>query len=139
MVMSSTRRRSTRRLSWDVDHGPVDVYRNLHLDLFSIRSRRTHRIIGHQREFLMDVAAFHVGASGRARVLASGQKNVHAWLTGTLVRDLDMLMDPPRGVYVPVRYTPQLGRFIDADTGEIARPGQYVLTAGRMYRLDDAS
>jgi hypothetical protein len=53
----------------------VDVYYNLHKKVWSVREKATG---------LVDVT-FKVSAAGNAKVRAEGRKNVHAWITGTLV------------------------------------------------------
>ncbi len=61
----------------------VDVYFNLHRKVWSIRSRASGLVTAHRR-----VVAFPTGAamvvrpSGRAKVLKTGLKNVHAFVRG---------------------------------------------------------
>ncbi|QJA42981.1 hypothetical protein [Phaeobacter phage MD18] len=61
----------------------VDVYFNLHRKVWSIRCRKSGLVTDHAR-----VVAFPLGASmvvrpaGRAKVQATGQKNVHAFVRG---------------------------------------------------------
>lgn len=106
----------------------VDVYFNLHKHVWSVRSRQTGLVTGHAR-----VVAFSCGAdmvvrpSGRARVLETGQKNVHAFVRGIdpeLFNDGwqvkswlsfgQSLPDATRVCYNPRR----AGHFTRADTGE---------------------
>ena len=93
----------------------VDVYRNLHKKTWSIRDRKTGRVVGHQKEVNVLDAKFVVQPSGRARVLQEGRKNVHAFVRGTLATYQEGL-DDPRTFYLitphAVRYHPyQAGHF----------------------------
>lgn len=75
---------------------PVRVYRNLTNKTWSVQyreafvrpdnGRTTHRwrVAGHDAAVCLRDAAFDVSASGRERVIASGQKEVHAYACGTL-------------------------------------------------------
>lgn len=65
----------------------VECYWNLNKACFSIRAlegRHKGRVIGHADRVLIRDATFVVQAAGRAKVLATGQKNVHAFVRGTL-------------------------------------------------------
>jgi thiamine kinase-like enzyme len=63
----------------------VEVYRNLHKHCWSIRDKRTKKVIRHLQEVTLEGAIFVVREAGRKRVLKEKRKNVHAWVTGTLV------------------------------------------------------
>jgi len=60
----------------------VDVYKNLHKDTWSIRDRRTGRVIEHSDVVHIDDATFVVQPAGRRRVLQERRKNVHAFVRG---------------------------------------------------------
>ena len=62
----------------------VDVYYNLHKHLWSVRDRRTGRVILHCDRVELTNVKFHVGQRGRERVNEEQRKNVHAWVTGDL-------------------------------------------------------
>lgn len=70
-----------------VDLGkPVEVYRNLNRGegvWYSIR--QGGRIVAHAQGVMLQDATFHVSEAGRQRVLATGRKNVHAWVRGVLI------------------------------------------------------
>jgi len=57
----------------------VDVYRNLHKNTWSIRSRTTGRVVEHSDNVLVRAAKFVVQPAGRKRVLQEQRKNVHAF------------------------------------------------------------
>lgn len=67
----------------------TDIYWNSHKGLFSVREKG--KVIGHAERVLIDEPQFVVSEAGRQRVLASGQKNVHAFVRGraTLPDDPD--------------------------------------------------
>lgn len=61
----------------------VDVYRNLNNGLWSVRHKG--KVIAHAEFVCIKPIKFHVGESGRKRVLKKKQKNVHAWVKGELI------------------------------------------------------
>ena len=63
----------------------VFVYRNLHQQCWSVKSRETGRGIAHADEVELSNVEFKVSQAGRDRVLREKSKNVHAGLVGTLV------------------------------------------------------
>ena len=63
----------------------VEVYRNLHNGMLSIRDAKTKHVVGHADRVTLADATFHVSQSGRERVLREKRKNVHAVVRGTLV------------------------------------------------------
>lgn len=65
----------------------VRVFRNLTRSCFSIQARTPlgWRTVAHASEVLATGAGFKVHEAGRQRVLATGRKQVHAWVCGELV------------------------------------------------------
>jgi hypothetical protein len=63
----------------------VFVYRNLHQNCWSVKSKDTQRVIAHADEVQLSGVEFKVSQAGRERVLREKSKNVHAGLVGTLV------------------------------------------------------
>ena len=61
----------------------VEVYYNLHKNIFSIRHKG--KVIGHRRHVSLSGVTFAVQPAGRRKAIATGQKNVHAFVRGTLV------------------------------------------------------
>tara|TARA_R100001126_G_scaffold1250_1_gene1493 strand:- start:235 stop:606 length:372 start_codon:yes stop_codon:yes gene_type:complete len=80
----------------------VEVYFNLHKQLFSVRSCKTGRVIEHTTHVHLDSPVFIVRQSGRKRVLREGKKNVHAFVRGYRNPYLDWAL--PDGY--PVGYNP---------------------------------
>ena len=77
----------------------VDVYRNLHNGMYSIKSREAGTrglVIAHADRVWLNDVQFVVSEAGRARVLREKKKYVHAFVRGTLssffgmVRDVDV-------------------------------------------------
>lgn len=69
---------------------PVDLYWNLHRDVFSVRSRRREdygRVIAHVDSFRLENSFFVVNEAGRQRVLQEKRKNVHAFVRGLWLDD----------------------------------------------------
>ena len=84
---------------------PVDVYFNLHKRVFSVRARSgplRGKVIAHTDRLTLHTASFHVSEAGHARVLATGHKNVHAVVRGTLTEH----EASPTSTWSSVRYDP---------------------------------
>lgn len=60
----------------------IQAYWNLHRKMWSIRDPKTRRVTGHANELYLVDCTFHVSEAGRRRVLATGRKNVHAYVQG---------------------------------------------------------
>jgi hypothetical protein len=80
----------------------VEVYWNLHRKVWSIRDRRTRRVVCHAAGLTLDDVTFVVSAAGNARVRREGRKNVHAFARGRLA-DLSGMPDDDS---VEVTYNP---------------------------------
>jgi len=66
----------------------VECYFNLHKHVFSVRALEgpdKGRVILHASNVLLKDVSFVVQKAGREKVLRTGQKNVHAFVRGTLV------------------------------------------------------
>jgi hypothetical protein len=71
----------------------VECYYNLHKHVFSVRALEgpdKGRVIGHCNRVLLKGVSFVVQKAGREKVLRTGQKNVHAFVRGTLVDQADV-------------------------------------------------
>ena len=62
----------------------VRVYWNLHKKLWSIKSTKTNKVIGHDNHVVLSEAKFVVRKGGQKRVREQGKKNVHAFAVGML-------------------------------------------------------
>lgn len=91
----------------------VEIYRNLHTGTWSVRDTRTGRVVAHPNRVAVRDAQFVVRPAGRAKVLAEGRKNVHAFVRGTLVVGP---VETPEGA-VEAYYNPyRFDRFVDRAT-----------------------
>ena len=62
---------------------PVQVYKNIRHNVFSVRQGGIVR--AHVRNLILTDCTFKVSEKGRARVLQSGVKNVHAFVCGRVL------------------------------------------------------
>ena len=105
----------------------VDVYKNLHKNTWSIRSRTTGRVVEHADNVLVRAATFVVQPAGRQRVLKEQRKNVHAFVRG-IITPLPRIttFDPPCDVQV--KYNPyHADHFYEVDTGEAVTQASLVV------------
>lgn len=112
----------------------VRVYFNLHKHTFSIqrRSDKGWRVSDYADEVLLEDVSFKVSEAGRQRVLATGQKNVHAFVTGTLVSEV-----PP--TTIGVRYNPhQSSKFITSDGGPVQH-ARFARLVNKQVQVADPS
>lgn len=58
------------------------VYRNLNNGLLSIMESKTRLVVGHCESVTLEGVTFKVNANQRAKVIAQGVKNVHAFVIG---------------------------------------------------------
>jgi hypothetical protein len=64
------------------DSLPVMVYRNLTRGCWSIKSKKTNRVIHHADVLHMRDCSFKVSQAGRERVVREQKKYVHAYVVG---------------------------------------------------------
>lgn len=85
----------------------MDIYWNLHRNLFSVRARagaHKGRVIAHMTDVALTNVKFHVDQKGRERVLREKRKNVHAFLRGNWTfNDVDFF--GWNVTYNPYKYT----------------------------------
>lgn len=102
----------------------VDVYRNLHKDCYSIKSRESDtygEVVDHCDRVCIEDAEFVVRESGRDRVRSSGRKNVHAFVRGVVSDRMDV-------VGVDVTYDPfEYDSFVVKHSEEPIRRAERVL------------
>lgn len=74
----------------------VDVYFNIHkskkegMKIYSIKNKKTNRVVNHlSGNFFIRNARFVVSEKGRNRVLKEKKKNVHAFIRGEFVENLN--------------------------------------------------
>jgi hypothetical protein len=103
----------------------TDVYRHRPKRLWSVRDHG--RVSGHRQAVALADATFRVSEAGRLRALRRGRREVHAYVSGTLIDAL-----PPPGA-VRVGYRIEGPGFRHRDTGEI------ITTAKAVYFMEDGS
>ena len=79
------------------------MYKNLHKNTWSIRNRKTGRVVAHQDEVNVLDAKFVVQPAGRKKVLEERRKNVHAFVRGTLVTE-NQVLDVKDGFFLITPY-----------------------------------
>lgn len=79
----------------------VQVYWNLHKNCWSVRNKKTGRIVKHLSNVVLRNCRFVVHEAGRQRVIRERRKNVHAFVEGVLSRPA-----PQESPWVPVKYNP---------------------------------
>ncbi|MEE7456828.1 hypothetical protein MPAR168_00510 [Methylorubrum populi] len=90
---------------------PVHVYWNRTRRDWSVR--RGGFVIGHAPSLALAGCALHAGESSRQRCVSTGQRDVHAWIKGTLA-------DGPRPAdAVRIGYRPAEPGFRRRDTGVV--------------------
>ena len=62
------------------NRSPVDIYFNLHKNKYSIKCRRTGKVIMHSDRVYCGKPEFIVQPAGREKVLKDKKKNVHAFV-----------------------------------------------------------
>lgn len=103
----------------------VRAYKNLHNGLFSIQHKG--RVIAHVEEITLNNAGFAVQPAGRARVVATKSKVVHAFVSGTVCADI-MALDS-RATYNPYK----AANFLDASGSPLHSAPFVTLRAGGIY------
>lgn len=115
----------------------VEVYKNLHNGLMSVRECGG-RVLTHEDTVYIGAPRFVVQPAGRAKVLQTRQKNVHAFVRGMLLgfhegqlADFAGWEDWPQASYNPYK----TDTFYDKTTLDPLREARYavVSTSGVFY------
>ena len=120
------------------------VYKNLHNGMWSVQSKGENgfRVSCHKETVELNDVSFIVYEAGRQRVLATKQKQVHAYVQGNVVETVKTKKS--NGVqhslfetWVRVSYNPYKGGyFFRCDNGErIDRATRVVMTKTSVYAL----
>lgn len=73
---------TTTTTAADLSGERVEVYWNLHRQVYSVRLLRTGRVVAHVPYIKLRGVTFSAQAAGRERVRRTGVKNVHAFVRG---------------------------------------------------------
>jgi len=100
----------------------VRVYRNLNKPgvTYSIRDRKTNLVVGYTTDITLTDVTFTVGKKSREKVIATGRKNVHAFVNGEITAEKN-LTGWRTAYYNPYKVT----TFIDSETGEPLTSARY--------------
>lgn len=114
----------------------VDVYRNLHQQVWSIRHRG--RVLTHAPSVVIHDAKFIVQQAGRLRVLQEKRKNVHAFVRGFISEQMELPF--LNSHYQEVTYNPYLySTFVDLDLNPIFEAKLVILTnSQKCYILKES-
>ena len=86
----------------------VRVYKNLHNGLFSIKDVKSGLVVGHVEIINLENVEFKVSQAGRNKVLKEKRKNVHAYVEGNIINELDYIInrsvDTQAITYNPYKY-----------------------------------
>lgn len=105
---------------------------HLYKQCFSVRLRKTHKVVGYMNTIILTDSIFNVHASGRIRVLKEKRKNFHAYVEGNLSNISNL---PPRSKMREAYYNPYMvENFVDRETLEIITYADIVLCDdGKVY------
>lgn len=113
----------------------VEVYRNVNKPGVCYSVRQDGKVVGHARMIGLRKCHFHVNEAGRQRVLKTGKKNVHAYVTGFIVKRRGKL--DRWGEQLHAKYNPKLNerfQYFDPDTASykpvIAAMGARLCSSG---------
>jgi len=93
------------------------AYRNLHTGTWSAVDTTTGRVVAHPQRLVLVDANYVVRPAGRRKVLATGRKNVHAFVVGSVPSVLPDCEDLVQVTYNPYR----LETFVAHRPGDTAR------------------
>ena len=105
----------------------TDVYRNRTRARGCWSVRDHGRVVGHAPALALAGCRLRVVETARQRVLRTGRREVHAWISGDLIEAV-----PPAGA-VLIGYRPEEAGFRRRDTGAV------VTTAPAVFFLEDGS
>jgi hypothetical protein len=105
----------------------VEVYRNLHTGMWSVRNCQTGLVVDHVHEIAIADPVFVVQPAGRRKVIEQRRKNVHAFVRGERIERSAIAS---HGDGVPVTYNPyKYATFVaKADEAPIRTADAAVLT-----------
>ncbi len=115
------------------------IYRNLHKKCFSIQAKvpgKGWRVIDYADDLLVHGVTFQVSKSGHLRVLATGRKNVHAFVRANSYSKASTCESTPE-CSVRVSYNPKVAPVFLAGGVGVQGAAHGRLTDGRLYVSQD--
>lgn len=84
---------------------------------YSILDHKSGLVVAYASSVLLHNATFRVSSAGRRRVLESGHKNVHAWVSGTFI---EADTERPSETSIEVYYDPhKVSSFVAVGRGNV--------------------
>lgn len=131
----------------------VEMYKNVTNKSFSLKGyelnslvenvlpiSKTKKVLSHSHNLLVTNCELVVSSSGRQRVIDCGQKNVHAYVKGTLFEDVDESgRDMERYSLRELTYNPYKNEsFVYRDSGERVDSVKllYADAHGKVYKVE---
>lgn len=108
----------------------VKIYFNIKKMLFSVMHKG--KVIDHVDTFQLVNVRFHVNQNGRKRVLEQKKKNVHAYIIGTLTKDVSKQTFEREVVYNPLKHETFMAHVICTKTG-IYKGTRPITNAEQVY------
>jgi hypothetical protein len=111
-----------------IGEGKVKVYRNLNVGrregkkIYSVVDVGTGRVIAHVESISLEGAHFRVQRAGRLKVLATGRKNVHAYVIGFPV-ECEPFNPKGRAAYNPYKWE----TFVDEGGAPLTRAASVLI------------
>lgn len=107
---------------------------HLHKQCFSIRLASTRKVAAYTDRIVVSDVRFPVSPYGRLRVLKEKKKNVHAFVLGTYLQEIQNLS---RSNFREAYYNPyQVSGFVDRETSRSIEFADYVICENkRVYYL----
>ncbi len=106
----------------------VDVYWNSNKRCFSVRQNGD--VVAHTNNLMLKDVAFNINRSGQNRVRKTGIKNVHAVISGYIIKPI-RLEKPTRVVYNPNKYR----HFMCTEKGQAIVASPFVKLQAKGYAL----
>lgn len=108
----------------------VRIYFNLHKKMLSVQAKidKRWKVVAHLEDAYLKNAHFKVSESGRQRVIKEKRKNVHAFITGTLVSGIKS--NKP---FLSVRYNPYEMSQFQCQNKDIFHAEEVILNGKKVF------
>jgi len=108
----------------------VRIYFNLHKKKLSVQAKVNKRwkVVAHVEEAYLKNASFKVSEAGRQRVIKEKKKNVHAFIVGTLVDDVEY-----HNAFQSVRYNPYEVSQFQCEDKDILQAEEVIINGRKVF------